>query len=118
MKSVLAASLATVLLATACSKSENPAATAEMPPAATTMDGMAQSIKTATTRGTIKAIDTESGKITIAHEPVPAMDWPAMTMAFKATPEQIASVKVDQKVQFEFEAQGMDAKLTKISATP
>lgn len=118
MKSVLIASLATALLVTACSKTEEPATTAEMPAASTPMEVMAESAKSATAIGTIKAIDAKSGKITLAHGPVPELDWPAMTMAFKATPEQIANAKVDQKVQFEFEAQGMDATITKISAGP
>ena len=37
-----------------------------------------------------------------------------MTMAFNATPEQLASVKAGQKIQFEFTADGMDATITNI----
>ena len=48
--------------------------------------------------GTVESIN--AGKITIAHGPVDALKWPAMTMAFNATREQLASVKVGQKVQF------------------
>jgi len=116
MKSVLSASLTSALLITACSQSVAPATTADMPSATASMDGKAQSVKTATTNGTIKAIDTDSGKITLAHGPVPQLEWPAMTMAFKASSEQMAGVKVGQEVLFEFEAQGMDATITRISA--
>ena len=70
----------------------------------------------ASTTGTVKAVDAAAGKITIAHEPVDALKWPAMTMGFKATPEQIASVQAGQKVQFEFESQGMNATITQITA--
>ncbi|WP_374153193.1 copper-binding protein (plasmid) [Xanthomonas hortorum pv. hederae] len=70
--------------------------------------------KTASATGTVEAVDAAAGKITIAHGPVEALQWPAMTMAFKATPEQIASVQAGQKVRFEFRAQGMEATITQI----
>ena len=62
-------------------------------------------------------MDTGAGKITIAHGPVEALKWPAMTMAFKASPEQLASVKAGQQVEFEFEAKGMDSTITRITPT-
>ena len=70
--------------------------------------------KTASATGTVEAVDATAGKITIAHGPVEALQWPAMTMAFKATPEQIASVQAGQKVQFEFSAEGMNATIVNI----
>jgi Cu(I)/Ag(I) efflux system protein CusF len=68
----------------------------------------------ASATGTIEAIDAAAGKITIAHEPVPSLQWPAMTMGFRATPEQVASVQVGQTVRFDFESKGMDAAITQI----
>jgi Cu(I)/Ag(I) efflux system periplasmic protein CusF len=65
--------------------------------------------------GTIQSIDTTTGRLTIAHGPVAALKWPAMTMAFKATPAQLASVHKGQKVQFEFLADGTGATITRIS---
>ena len=73
---------------------------------------------TATATGTVRSIDAAAGTITIAHDPVISLDWPAMTMGFTATPEQVASVQVGQKVEFEFVAQGMDATLSRITPTP
>jgi Cu/Ag efflux protein CusF len=32
--------------------------------------------------GVVRAIDARNNRITIAHEPMPALGWPAMTMAF------------------------------------
>lgn len=64
--------------------------------------------------GVVKAVDATKGAITLSHEAVPEIKWPAMTMAFSATPAQMASVKVGQKVQFEFTAVGMKAAITKI----
>ena len=71
--------------------------------------------KSAAATGTVESVDTAAGKITIAHGAVESVGWPAMTMAFKATPEQIASVKAGQKIDFKFEALGMDATITSIS---
>lgn len=65
--------------------------------------------------GVVKAVDSAKGTITLSHEAVPAIQWPAMTMAFKASKEQMASVKAGDKVNFEFVAKGMDATITSIS---
>lgn len=100
-------------------------ATAAATPSATDMQmseaehkQMAGDMKAATmamATGTVESIDTAAGKITIAHGPVEALKWPAMTMAFKASPGQLASVKTDQKVEFEFESKGMDSTITRIT---
>jgi len=74
----------------------------------------AQAAVVAKAEGTVEAIDESAGKITIAHGPVYALKWPAMTMAFRATPEQMASVSTGQKVHFEFTTQGMDATTASI----
>lgn len=73
---------------------------------------------TAQASGTVKAIDNQKGSVTIAHGPVPAVKWPAMTMAFKATPEQLAQVRVGQQVMFEFKSEGMQATLLSIKPMP
>jgi Cu(I)/Ag(I) efflux system protein CusF len=52
--------------------------------------------------GVIKSIDASAGKVTIAHGPIAALNWPAMTMAFKASPELLAGVKEGDRVHFEF----------------
>lgn len=74
----------------------------------------AQTAKTASAFGIVESIDAGAGKITLAHGPVDALGWPAMTMGFKATPEQIASVQPGQSVRFEFTAEGMAATITRI----
>lgn len=65
--------------------------------------------------GTVESLDAGDGKITIAHGPVEALKWPAMTMSFKASPEQLASVKIGQQVEFWFESKGMENTITHIS---
>ena len=70
------------------------------------------------TTGVIKAIDAKSGTVTLAHEPVPAIKWPAMTMPFHISPELARGVSVGQRVNFEFTAKGMDGTITKINVLP
>jgi Cu(I)/Ag(I) efflux system protein CusF len=112
--------LFSVLLLAACSQPSNSAATA-VTPTPTTDTAMpvadqTQAAKIGSAVGTVQSIDAAAGKITIAHGPVEALKWPAMTMTFAATPEQLATVKTGQKVQFEFEMmEGMDAMITKIT---
>jgi Cu(I)/Ag(I) efflux system protein CusF len=77
-------------------------------------DAMTQTAKTASASGIVESVDAGAGKITLAHGPIDALGWPAMTMGFKATPEQIASVQPGQSVRFEFTAEGMAATITRI----
>ncbi len=39
-----------------------------------------------TGKGVVKAVDKEDRQVQIAHEAIKALDWPAMTMAFKVGP--------------------------------
>lgn len=52
--------------------------------------------------GVVKSIDAAAGKVTIAHGPIAALNWPAMTMAFSASPQLLAAAKEGQRVRFEF----------------
>jgi Cu(I)/Ag(I) efflux system protein CusF len=84
------------------------------------MDGQstmsADSSQSAKAVGIIKALDPVKGTVTLKHGPIPSIKWPAMTMAFKISPEQAAPLKVGEQVEFEFVTSGMDATITKISA--
>ena len=62
--------------------------------------------KSATARGVISAIDSEGGKITIEHEPIASLEWPAMTMGFSATPALIEQAKVGDRVEFDLVVTG------------
>lgn len=62
--------------------------------------------------GTIKAINMQKSTATIAHGDIPALKWPAMTMGFKATPEQLALLQVGEQVEFEFNSEGMPTILS------
>jgi Cu(I)/Ag(I) efflux system protein CusF len=65
--------------------------------------------------GVVKALDAAKGTVTIAHEPVPALQWSAMTMPFTLSAELAKGVQVGQKVNFEFTAKGMNGTITKIA---
>ncbi|MFK3707633.1 Cu(I)/Ag(I) efflux system protein CusF [Raoultella sp. BIGb0138] len=57
--------------------------------------------------GEVKAIDLENKKVTIAHEAIPAVNWPPMTMRFTLTPQTpLKNIKAGSKVAFTFIQQG------------
>ena len=113
--------LSTILLTAlaACSAPDAPQAPAPgAAPAssAATPTAEAASQSRASASGTIESIDAAGGKIEISHGPVATLEWPAMTMGFRATPEQISAVQVGQPVDFEFTVQGPEATLTNIES--
>jgi Cu/Ag efflux protein CusF len=60
--------------------------------------------------GVIKAIDLDAGRVTIAYEPVDALDWPAGAMLFVvANPALLKGVMVGEKVRFKLESQQISA---------
>ncbi len=69
--------------------------------------------------GVIKAIDAAKGTITLQHETIAVIGWPAMTMPFKlASPELLKHVKVGDKVQFTLRPVGMAGTVTSITVLP
>ncbi len=64
--------------------------------------------------GTVKAIDNQKQIVTLAHSAVPSLQWPPMTMGFKATADQLKGLKVGDRVAFEFQADGMNATIVSI----
>ncbi len=71
--------------------------------------------KAARGAGTVTAVDAAAGTITINHEPIPEAGWPAMTMGFKASAEQVKSVKVGDRVAFDLTLTGGGGEITAIS---
>jgi Cu(I)/Ag(I) efflux system periplasmic protein CusF len=65
--------------------------------------------------GKVKSVDAAKGTVTLDHEPVATMNWPAMTMTFKAQDKKILeAVKPGQKLEIEFEQRGKDHVITKV----
>lgn len=88
-----------------------------MDPDTSGMTGMQNDAEAAEVQGTgvVKAIDVTKGTITLQHQPITAIGWPAMTMAFKvASPDLLNAVKVGDKVQFGLRPAGMDSTITSI----
>lgn len=81
--------------------------TAEMPMAADTA-------RTGKGTGTITAVDPAAGKITIDHAPIPDVEWPAMTMAFTATPAVVETARVGDQVDFDLTVRGNASEVTAI----
>jgi Cu(I)/Ag(I) efflux system protein CusF len=93
-------------LATILSFTTVEAATAQ--PAAKPMADMpgmpmpASATKTGKGTGVITEIDAAGGTVTIRHQPIASLGWPAMTMGFKATPPALLKgLKVGQKIGFD-----------------
>lgn len=62
-----------------------------------------------------KPSTAKAGKLTIQHGPIPALGWPAMTMAFKANPPALLNgLKAGQKIGFDVKSTGMDGEVTAI----
>ena len=56
-------------------------------------------------RGKVIEIDAKSGKVTLAHEPIEELGWPAMTMGFKVKDSnQLEKLKAGDEVEFALKA--------------
>ncbi len=63
--------------------------------------------------GVVKSVDRNKGVVTLAHEPVKSLNWPAMTMGFTVKDKMLLDkFAVDKKVEFEFVQQGKDNVIT------
>jgi Cu/Ag efflux protein CusF len=52
-------------------------------------------------KGVVKKVDAAAGVVKLAHDPIPAIKWPAMTMDLKVRDaKQLAALKPEQKVDF------------------
>ena len=65
--------------------------------------------------GKVTKVDPAASSVTIAHEPVPSMKWPSMTMAFKVKDKaMLEKAKQGAKVDFSFTQSGKDYVITGI----
>jgi Cu/Ag efflux protein CusF len=71
----------------------------------------------ATHKGTavVKSVDAEKGTVFLAHDPIPSLRWPSMTMKFIAKDKKMLDkLKPGMKVEFEFIEQDKDYILTRL----
>jgi len=65
--------------------------------------------------GVIRKIDTAAGKVTIDHEPIKSLYWPAMTMDFAVLDKSLLEkLGVGKRVNFELAKQGTQYVITSI----
>jgi Cu(I)/Ag(I) efflux system protein CusF len=66
----------------------------------------------------VKAIDTQTGRVTIAYEPVESLNWPAGSQPFPvAKTAMLATTAVGQKVRFTIDS-GQISTLKPFDAPP
>ncbi len=74
------------------------------------------SVQTAEGQGVVKSINLKAGALTIKHEPIAALKWPAMTMTFKVeNADLLAGVSVGEKVDFELTSDNGKPIVTKLA---
>ena len=65
--------------------------------------------------GVVQSVDASAGTVTIAHQPIASIGWPAMTMSFKvAKPELLEQASVGEKVEFTLDGKDMSASITSL----
>ncbi len=83
----------------------------------TGMMGMqpANAASTYSTVGVVKKIDSGAGIVTLSHEPVKDLNWPAMTMGFKvADKASFAKLVEGKKVEVQFKRIDKDYVITAV----
>jgi Cu(I)/Ag(I) efflux system protein CusF len=65
--------------------------------------------------GVVKSVDPKNNTVTLAHEPVASLKWPAMTMAFKVDdPKLLEKATAGKKVDIEFTQRNKEYVITSI----
>ena len=65
--------------------------------------------------GVVRKVDAAQGKVTLQHEPIESLGWPAMTMAFHVKDGHLlAGLAPGRKVRFAFVQQGSQYVITAI----
>ena len=63
----------------------------------------------------VKKVDRAGGKVSLAHDPIRSMNWPAMTMSFSVKDKaMLDKLAPGSKVDFEFVKQGSDHVITSV----
>lgn len=70
---------------------------------------------TGSATGVVESVDVAAKTVTINHEAVASLEWPAMTMTFQAPDIDLGTIKAGDKVSFEVRAVGMDGTITSIT---
>jgi len=110
--------VATVALLSACGKSDtNTTAAQPTVDNGAAMGNMAMpgEARKAKGIGTVTAIDKAAGKITLDHQAIPEVGWPAMTMTFDAKPAVLGGITVGDSVAFDVTIRGSAGEITSVT---
>lgn len=94
----LTGALALALLVAACGSSQD--GNSQKPAAADGGTGTAPADSFYSGTGTVQSVSGD--EVAIAHGPIPAIGWPAMTMTFTAPPGMAGTLKTGDRVEFSF----------------
>ncbi len=71
--------------------------------------------KTHNGTGVVKTINPVEGSITVAHEPIKTLNWPAMSMSFKVQDRKLLDqVKPGDRIRFTVVQAGKDYVITNV----
>jgi len=69
--------------------------------------------------GEVRRVDTDAGKITLRHGPIPNLDMPDMTMVFRVSdPALLTGLKAGDRVRFTAEKIGGQYTVTSVAPAP
>jgi Cu(I)/Ag(I) efflux system periplasmic protein CusF len=69
--------------------------------------------------GTVKKVDTAKRTLNLSHGPIPAVNWPAMTMDFAVAPDvDLSALKPGQQVEFKMKGSGMTYTIIDVKPKP
>lgn len=67
--------------------------------------------------GIVQSVDAKAASVTLKHDPIPSLQWPAMTMPFTlAKPELAKGLVPGQKVKFVLENSNNGYRITSIKS--
>lgn len=69
--------------------------------------------------GVVEQVKADQGKVKINHEPIPALDWPSMSMYFRVKDKAVLEgIATGDKVQFDLEKGKTGLEITRIEKVP
>ena len=65
--------------------------------------------------GVVKSVDPAKGSVTLAHDPVKSLKWPAMTMGFTVKDKALLDrLQPGKKIEFQFVQEGKNYVITSV----
>ncbi|MGE3279978.1 MAG: copper-binding protein [Alphaproteobacteria bacterium] len=73
--------------------------------------------QTAKGSGVVKSVDAAKRRVNLSHGPIPAINWPAMTMEFDVAPGvDLGGIRAEQPVEFTLQGAAGTYTITQIGA--